>query len=182
MIWLILGVALWSGSHLWKRLAPASRARAGDPGRGIVALGSALGIVLMVLGYRWAEGSVWWGRTSATTGINNLLVLVAFYLAAASGMQTRAMRWLRHPLLFGVVLWAIAHLLVNGDLPSFVLFGGLLAWAAAEIVLINRAAPRWTKPAPASLGKEIGAVVGGVVVFGAAGYIHGLVGPWPFGG
>ena len=84
MIWLILGVALWSGSHLWKRLAPASRARAGDPGRGIVALGSALGIVLMVLGYRWAEGPVWWGRTPALTGINNLLVLVAFYLAAAS--------------------------------------------------------------------------------------------------
>jgi uncharacterized membrane protein len=182
MIWLILGVALWSGSHLWKRLAPASRARAGDPGRGIVALGSTLGIVLMVLGYRWAEGPVWWGRTPALTGINNLLVLVAFYLAAASGMMTRAMRWLRHPLLFAVILWAVAHLLVNGDLKSIILFGGLLVWAALEIVLINRAAPHWAKPAPAPIGKEVGAVVGGVVVYLAAGYIHSLVGPWPFGG
>lgn len=182
MIWLILGVALWSGSHLWKRLVPASRARVGDGGRGVVALGSALGIVLMVLGYRWAEGPVWWGRTPATTGINNLLVLLAFYLAAASGMMTRAMRWLRHPLLFAVILWAVAHLLVNGDLKSIVLFGGLLAWAVTEIVLINRAVPHWTKPAPAPIGKEVGAVVGGVVVYLAAGYIHGLVGPWPFGG
>lgn len=181
MIWLILGVALWSGSHLWKRVAPASRERAGNGGRGIVALGSALGIVLMVVGYRAAEGPVWWGRSEATTGINNLLVLVAFYLAAASGMKTRAMRALRHPLLIAVILWAVAHLLVNGDLRSVILFGGLGLWAALEIVLINRAVPNWTKPAPAPIGKEVGAVVGGLVVYGAAGYLHGIIGPWPFG-
>ena len=62
-----------------------------------------------------------------------------------------------------------------------ILFGGLGLWAALEIVLINRAAPLWAKPAPAPLGKEIGAVVGAVVVFAVAGYIHGIVGPWPFG-
>jgi hypothetical protein len=92
------------------------------------------------------------------------------------------MRLLRHPLLFGVILWAVAHLLVNGDLRSVVLFGGLLVWAALEIVLINRAVPAWTKPAPAPLGKEIGAVAGGILVYAVAGLIHGLVGPWPFGG
>ena len=182
MVWLILGVLLWSGSHLWKRLAPASRVRAGDGGRGIVALGSLLGIVLMVIGYRaWDSDTFWWGRTSATTGINNLLMLVAFYLAAASGMKTRAMRALRHPLLIGVMVWAVAHLLVNGDPPSLVLFGGLLAWPILEVVLINRAVPTWTKPAPAPIGKEIGAVVGAVVVLVVTGYIHGLIGPWPFG-
>ena len=182
MVWLILGVLLWSGSHLWKRLAPDSRAQMGDRGRGIVALGSLLGIVLMVVGYRAAEGEFWWGRTPATTGINNLLVLVAFYLAAASGMKTRAMRLLRHPLLIGAILWSVAHLLVNGDLPSLILFGGLGLWAALEIALINRAVPQWTKPAPAPVGKEIGAVVGGILVYAVAGVIHGLVGPWPFGG
>ena len=182
MIWLILGVLLWSGSHLGKRLAPASRARAGDGGRGIVALGSALGIVLMVLGYRaWDSDTFWWGRSAATAGINNLLVLVAFYLAAASGMKTRAMRLLRHPLLIGVILWSVAHLLVNGDPPSLVLFGGLGLWAALEIVLVNRAVPNWTKPAPAPLGKEIGAVVGGILVYAVAGWIHGLLGYPPFG-
>jgi len=183
MAWLILGVLLWSGSHLWKRIAPASRARMGDRGRGIVALGSLLGIVLMVIGYRaWDSDQVWWYRTEATTGINNLLMLVAFYLAAASGMKTRAMRALRHPLLIGVMVWAVAHLLVNGDLPSLVLFGGLLIWAVLEVVLINTAVPNWTKPEPAPLGKEIGAVVGAVVVLAVAGLIHGWVGPWPFGG
>ncbi|EYD76465.1 NnrU family protein in cluster with Mesaconyl-CoA hydratase [Rubellimicrobium mesophilum DSM 19309] len=183
MVWLILGVLLWSGTHLWKRLAPESRARAGNGGRGIVALGSLLGVVLMVIGYRsWTSDAVWWGRTPATTGINNLLMLVAFYLAASSGMKTRAMRALRHPLLIGVMVWAVAHLLVNGDLPSFVLFGGLLVWAILEVVLINRAEPLWVRPAPAPLGKEIGAAVGAVVVLLVVGYIHGLVGPWPFGG
>ena len=48
-----------------------------------------------------------------------------------------------------------------------VLFGGLLAWAVVEVILINRAEPRLdAAPAPAPMGKEIGAVVGAVVVHG----------------
>jgi uncharacterized membrane protein len=182
MIWLVLGLLLWSGAHLWKRLSPASRAGFGDRGKGIVALGSAIGVVLMVIGYRtWDSGTFWWGRTPATTGINNLLMLVAFYLAGSSGAKTWALRRLRHPLLIGVILWAVAHLLVNGDAESVLLWGWLLAWAAAEIVLINRAAPDWTPPPPAPLAKEIRVAVAAVVVFLVVGYIHGLIGPWPFG-
>ena len=39
----------------------------------------------------------------------------------------------------GVVVWAIAHLLTNSDRPSIVLFGGMAAWALAEIVVIAAA-------------------------------------------
>jgi uncharacterized membrane protein len=80
----------------------------------------------------------WWYRSPATTGINNLLVLIAFYLFAASGARTWLGQKMRHPQLTGVKTWALAHLLVNGDLPSFILFGGLLAWAVVEVILINR--------------------------------------------
>jgi len=55
---LILGVALWSGAHLFKRLAPERRAAMGDAAKGPVALALVLSIVLMVIGYRWAE-PVW---------------------------------------------------------------------------------------------------------------------------
>ena len=54
--------------------------------------------------------------------------------------------------------------------------------AGIEVALINRAAPSWTPPPPAPVGKEIGALVGAVVVLAVVGYIHGLIGPWPFGG
>ena len=66
MIWLILGVALWWGAHFFKRVAPDVRASLGDPGKGAVALALLVSIVLMVIGYRAADGAVptrWFLRT-----------------------------------------------------------------------------------------------------------------------
>ncbi|WP_461469028.1 NnrU family protein [Pararhodobacter sp.] len=179
---LVAGLILWSGSHWWKRLAPASRARMGDAGKGLVAVLSLAGIVLMVLGYRWAPADQIWPQSGGMVHLNNLLMVLVFYLFAASGMKTRATAIVRHPQLWGVRLWAIAHLLVNGTLADLILFGGLLVWAQMSVALINRAAPYWDKPRiTASTGKEIGALVGAVIAMGAVGWIHGLVGPWPFG-
>ena len=181
MTLLILGLILWSGVHFWKRLAPASRANMGDNGKWVVTVGAVLGIVLMVIGYRAAEGAVYWGRTPAMTGINNLLMILAVYLYAASGAKTRITRTIRHPQLTAVKLWAVAHLLVNGDVPSFVLFGGLLAWAVVEVILINRANRDWTPPPAVPMKKEITAVVATVVVFVIIAAVHAWLGYNPFG-
>ncbi|UTH48509.1 hypothetical protein KBW81_01420 [Loktanella salsilacus] len=178
---ILLGLILWSGSHLWKRLAPESRDAMGPKGRTAVAILSVLGIVCMVIGYRAADGAVYWGRTPAMTGINNLLVLLAFYLFAASGKGTRITRAIRHPQLTAVIVWAVAHLLVNGDTPSFLLFGGLLVWAVAEIFVLNKAlGPRGTYHAPRILSEFI-AVFATLVVFIVAAGIHIALGYNPFG-
>ena len=60
MYWivLIIGVALWWAAHLFKRVAPARRAAMGDPGKGAVAATIAVGIVLMVIGYRGTGADV----------------------------------------------------------------------------------------------------------------------------
>jgi len=183
MIWLILGLLLWSAAHLFKRLAPAARAGMGERAKGPVALGVLAGVVLMVIGYRvWDDSAFLWNRSAALVGINNLLMVVAVYLFAASGMKTWVGRNYRHPQLTGVLLWAVAHLLANGDVASLVLFGGLAVWALLEMVLINAAGP-WQRPvAKPSTGKEIGAVVGAVVVTLALGYVHVWFGLMPFGG
>jgi uncharacterized membrane protein len=181
MLILILGVALWWAAHLWKRVAPASRAEFGEKGKGLVTGALILSVLLMIWGYKIADGPVWWGRSAATVGINNLLVLIAFYLFAASGMKTRVTAMTRHPQLIGFSLWAFAHLLVNGDLPSLILFGGLLVWAQVEILLINRTP--WTPPAgPFPARKEAMAAAGAVIVTLVVGMIHGWLGYWPFGG
>ncbi len=180
MLLILLGLLLWSGAHFWKRISPDSRARFGDKGKAIVAVASALAIVLMVIGYRGAEGTFFWGRSPAMTGINNLLMLFAFYLFAASGAKTRVTKWVRNPQLTAVKVWAIAHLLVNGDTPSFLLFGGLFAWALAEVIVLNRVAP----PAPyheVPVKKEITAVVATLVVFSLTAAVHIWLGYNPFG-
>ncbi len=183
MLILILGIALWWGAHLFKRLAPELRAGMGEKGRTRVALMLLLSVLLMIWGYRAAPiGTVWWGPSPMMKGINNLLVLLAFYLFAASGMKTGITRHIRHPQLTAFALWAFAHLLVNGDLPSLLLFGGLLAWSLVQMAVINRAAPDWQPPAhPTPFRQEAMAAIGALLVFGVVAMIHAALGYNPFG-
>jgi len=178
---LILGVALWAGAHWFKRIAPETRAKMGDKGKGLVALALLVSIVLMIFGYRMADGAFYWGRHPATVGINNLIVLVAIYMMSPAPRKGRLLSGMRHPMLTGFALWAAAHILVNGDVPSFILFGGLLAWALISIVVINRAEPDWTPPEPGSYGKDAMFLVASVVLLVVIGYVHTWLGYPAFG-
>lgn len=181
---LIAGVALWWAAHLFKRLAPGLRQSLGSAGYPVMAVAILASIVLMVLGYRSAEGAFYWGPSPMMTGINNLLMILAFYFYAASAAKG-AKVWLgtkvRHPQLTGFGLWAFAHLLVNGDTPSFILFGGLLAWAVVEILLINAQEGPWQRPARAPAKKEVVAVVVTLVVVVVVMGIHYALGVKPWG-
>ncbi len=184
MTLLIAGVALWWAAHLFKRLVPGARVAMGDAGKGLMAILIVVSVVLMVLGYRSADGTVYWGRDPMWVGINNLLMVVAFYFYAASGAKG-AKIWLgtkvRHPQLTGFSIWAAAHLLVNGDMPSFVLFGGLLVWALVEVVLINAQEGPWERPPRAPAKKEVVAVVVTAVVVIVVMAIHYALGVTPWG-
>jgi uncharacterized membrane protein len=181
MTLIVLGLALWWAAHLWKRLAPGSRASMGNAGKGLVTAGVLAGVVLMVMGYRGVEQIDLWYPPAFLTHVNNLLMLFAVYLYAASGMKTRITRVIRHPQLTAVKTWAVAHLLVNGDLASVILFGGLLAWAVVEVILINKAVPRGPLPEPVPVGREIGAVVGAIVVLVGIMLVHNWLGVQPWG-
>ena len=181
---LIAGLALWVVAHLFKRLAPGLRAPMGNGGKVVVAAALVASVVMMVYGYRAAEGAVYWGRSPALVGINNLLMLVAVYLLAVGGPKGPRV-WigtkLRHPQLIGFSIWAAGHLLVNGDVPSFILFGGLLIWAQAEILLINAQDGPWTPPPRAAMRKEVIYVVATVVLVGVIMVIHNWLGYQPWG-
>ena len=187
MLILILGVALWWAAHLFKRVAPGARASLGEAkGKGPVAIALVVSVVLMWWGYGAAEGPVWWGRSSALVGINNLLMVLAFYIYASGAAgpgkpRNRVGTTLRHPQLIGFSIWAAAHLLVNGDLASFVLFGGLLAWALTEIVAINRAVPDWQPPAWGGVKSEVRVALIGLVVLVVVMLIHNWLGVTPWG-
>lgn len=181
MLLLILGVLLWVGAHFFKRLMPQQRAALGDKGKGVMAIVIVASIVLMVLGYRMADGAAFWGRHPATVGINNLIMIAALYFTSPGPTKGAIFYKMRHPMLFGFALWAGAHLLVNGDVPSFVLFGGLLIWALAEMVIINKSEPDWTPPVKGLIKKDIMFAGISVLLLLIIGYIHGLIGPAAFG-
>lgn len=177
---LILGVALWWAAHLFKRLMPARRAAMGDAGKGAVAGALVVSILLMIFGYRMTDFIHVWAPPSFMIHINNLLVLIAIWMMSPAGTKGRLLNKVRHPMLGGFKLWAFAHLLVNGDLASIILFGGLLAWGVVAVGAINRAEPDWTPGEPGSLAKDAMFLVASLVLMAVIGWIHGWLGYWPF--
>lgn len=181
MILLFSGLLLWWAAHLFKRVAPQMRDSLGARGKGLVALAIVVSVVMMVIGYRAAEGTYYWGRSSATVGINNLLMFFALYLTSPAPAKGALLYKMRHPMLTGFILWTVAHLLVNGDTPSFVLFGGLALWAIVEIIVINRAEPNWTPPAKGLIKKDIIFAGASLVLMVIIGGIHAFFGYPAFG-
>lgn len=178
---LILGLILWVGAHLFKRIAPAARDRMGNAGKGAVAVLLMVGLVLIIIGYRSADFINVWYPPSWTTHLNNLMMLVALFFFAISHSKGQLRARFRHPQLASVKIWAVAHLIVNGDLASIILFGTMLFWAVAEVVLINRAEV-WIPKEAGNPKRDVITLIATVVAFVVIAGIHMALGVSPFPG
>lgn len=185
MTLMILGLLLWTAAHAFKRVAPAQRQamqdKMGDASKGVFAALLLVSVALMVIGYRGAEGEVFWGRSPALVGINNLLMLAAVVLYGVGNSKSRLRARFRHPMLWGTVIWAVAHLMVNGDTPSFVLFGWIAVWALAEMRLINRAEADYTPFEGGTAAGDVRLAIISIVVLAVIAGIHTWLGYPPFG-
>lgn len=186
MALLVIGILLWIAAHLFKRIAPGTRAdlaaRLGaGPARGIFAALIGLSLVLIVIGFRAAPYVAVYTPPGWTVHLNNLLMLIAVFLFGAANAPSRVKTVLRNPMLTGVLLWAIAHILVNGDLAGLILFGAMGLWAIASMALIDTAAPRApVGPVPPMADLRLALI--SLVVFAAIAGIHAWLGRWPFPG
>jgi uncharacterized membrane protein len=206
-----------SGTRL--RDALTERLGAG-PYRGAFALASLVGLVWMIYAYRHAPTVPLWGLLLAFRPAAYVLVFIAFLfvvigLATPSptrvGMESKLgqgaeiargiVRITRHPFLWGVALWALAHLVVNGDVASLILFGSLLVLAVGGTASIDAKRRRvfgeqWSRFAAVTSAlpfaaiaarrnrlapalREIGLwrVIAAIAVYGVVFYLHGRLGP-----
>lgn len=186
MALLILGLALWIAPHLFKRLAPGARAalaaRIGEtPAKGLFGLVIGVATILIIVGFRSAPYVALYTPPGWAVHVNNLLMLAAVFLFGASHAPSRVKRYIRDPMLTGVVIWAVAHLLVNGDLAGVVLFAAMGLWALANMALID-ASERRVPPGPVSAMADLRLLLLSLVVFAAIAGIHVWLGRWPFPG
>jgi uncharacterized membrane protein len=90
-------------------------------------------------------------------------------LAAAYLPKGKIAAAVKHPMLAGVKAWALAHLLVNGDVRSVLLFGSFLAYGVIDRIMVKRRGA--STPAPGPVRNDLIAVVAGVAVWAAI-YFH----------
>jgi uncharacterized membrane protein len=192
MTLLILGLVLFLGVHSTRIVADGWRtatiARVGEkPWKGIYSLLSIAGFVLLVIGYGAARQSpvVLFAPPVWTRHLAALLTIPAFVLLAAAYVPGNAIkRAVGHPMMAGVKVWALAHLLANGTLADVLLFGTFLAWAVLGFIAARRRdrASGTTYPAGPGSRTAIAVVVGLVAWAVFAFALHRpLIGVAPFG-
>ena len=137
MTWLILGLVLFLGAHSTRIFADGWRTQTMEawgekPFKGVIALVSLVGLYGLIVGYAQVrmEPVVIWQPPIATRHISLLLMLFASILLVAVYIPANHFKVrLGHPMVLSVKVWALAHLLANGNLADLVLFGTFLAWS-----------------------------------------------------
>ena len=179
MTMLSLGLFIWVTVHLFPSVLPDKRqlliTRLGNNAyRGVFALLILVSLFLIVSGWRTTVPAHLYNPVDVLQLPSILLTMVGFILVVAANFPaTRFKRIIRQPQLTGVFIWAIAHLLTNGDSRSVMVFSVLGAWCVVSIFTIKRRDGTWVKPhTSAGWGQEIGIVMAGLAISALAIYFH----------
>ncbi len=186
---------------------------------GFFSLLSVFGLVWFVVAYRAAPLVLLWPTIPALGGVAFAFVFLGFLLiVVGSGpmnpTDTRARRMIdsklpvyaitrvtRHPRLCGVSLWAIAHMLVNGQIAAILMFGSLLVSALNGMMSIDHKrrralGPLWDEFEAQTSRLPFAAIFAGrtrfeltefhvwqvalaVALFACVLWLHGIIGPSP---
>jgi uncharacterized membrane protein len=172
MIYLAAGLLVFLGIHSVAIVAPnwrdATAARMGERAwKGLYSLVSIASFVLLIWGYGVArmDPVVLYTPPAWTRWLAAVLMLPVFPLLLAPYFPGRIKATLKHPMLAAVKFWALAHLLANGTLADFLLFGGFLAWAIADRISFKRRVQRPLHTAPASRFNDLIAIVVGLALY-----------------
>ena len=170
---LIAGLALFLAPHVFTAFRERREgviASIGENAYKIVySIISLVGLVLIFYGYSQYRATGWinvWYPPAWTRHVAVALVWPAIICIVATYIPGRIKTVLKHPMLVGVKLWALAHLLANGDLGSMVLFGALLAWAVFDRISLKHRTDPGAPPIPVGgVKNDVIAVVVGTVLY-----------------
>ena len=177
MDYLVLGLVIWSLVHFFPAISPAGKRafiwRFGQIAyMAVFALLISLSLLLIVIGWSRSVPTFLYYLSDFYRLLAALLIALGFILFVASKLPTNIKQVIRHPQLSGVVLWAVAHILLNGDARSLLLFAWFAVWAIIEMLLINKREGEWIKPEQASWLQDMLCVVVGIIVFNGVIFAH----------
>jgi uncharacterized membrane protein len=184
LLTMIVGLVLFIGIHILTTLRDnraAVIARLGESGYKIAySVIAIVGVYLIGRGFSVYRATEWvnvWYPPVAMRHIALGLMLPAIILVVASYIRGRIYATIKHPMLAGVKLWAVLHLLANGDLGSIILFGSVLAWAVYDRISLKRREDPGAPPIPVGgPANDLIAIVVGIVAYLALAFaFHPLV-------
>jgi len=131
---------------------------------GLYSITTLTGLVLIIYGKSIAEYKPIWDPPLWSRTLVFPIMLLAFYLFAAADMKSNIKRFIRHPMLLGILLWSSVHLIANGDLASITLFGSFAVFSLVAMVSANlRGALVQAEKFP--IKKDVISLIAGLVVY-----------------
>lgn len=142
----LLGLVIFFGLHVFSAIRsrePESdlRQRLGEgPYMGLYSLVSLAGFVMIVYGFGAARGAgVLYTPPIWAQHLNLVLMIPALILLVASQLPAGHIKKIsKHPMLLSIKIWAVGHLLANGELNSVILFGSFLAYAVFDRIMVKK--------------------------------------------
>jgi len=183
----LVGLIIFLATHSCRIFAESWRNRMIDrigevKWKGSYTIISLLGFIIMVIGYGQArqETMVLWQPNTFLIYIALVLNLVAFIFLAGSSPSNNAIRLkLKHPMILGVKVWALAHLISNGTLVDLILFGAFLSWAVLDFRSARKRPILMPEKADVSTKATLITIASGVIlwvifIFGLHQYLIGV--------
>ena len=175
---LVLGLVVFLGIHVLVACRAQRASIIGSlgevPYKVVFSVVSIVGVLLIGYGFGLYRATGWidvWYPPVWTRHITVALVWPAIIFVTAAYLPGRIKTALKHPMLVGVKLWALAHLISNGDLGSIILFGSILGWAVFDRISLKRRTDAGGPPIPVGgATKDVLAVVVGTLIYLALGF------------
>lgn len=174
---LIAGVLLWTIGHLSPSFAPGVRHSLIDklgagPYRGVFTLMIVASLLLMVFGWRSTPEEYLYVLPVWLRQLGFVLMFASIFLFGAAHGKSIVKRFVRHPMLMGVFIWSVSHLLTNGTTRALILFGVLGIWALIEMPLLNARDRDWVRPDASPMSAELKGLVISAIVFAVLIWLH----------
>lgn len=147
MMMLVVGLIIFLGIHVLPTspdIRDALKGRMGETAyKGLFSLVSLIGLVIIVFGYHKMQlnpgkNPLLWDPPTWTRHIAVLLMLPAMIFLVAAYIPSRIRTALKHPMLVAIKIWALAHLIANGDVASLLLFGSFLGYAVYDRISVKK--------------------------------------------
>ncbi len=106
--------------------------------KGLVSLIALVGLLIIIYGYSIADFYLIWEPLSYSREIALVLMPISIVLLASANMQTNIKRFIKHPMLIGILIWSFVHLIANGDLRSILLFASFGIYALIDIIFSKK--------------------------------------------
>jgi len=99
---------------------------------------SLLGLIFVGIGKGSLGFASLWDIPAFFRYIAVIFILLSFILMVAAYLPNNIKRYVSHPMLTGVIIWGVTHLIINGDVASIILFSSFVIYSVVAIKLTNR--------------------------------------------